>query len=498
MFPNNSNSINARQILIFIGICLAVAAGTYFVVESNAKIGFLFAIGIIAVGVGIYSLLNFRFAFYLGLCLGFIVFILGRFMGETSPSAVLVDLMIHVSFFALLFEKFVNKKELANYLNHPISFIYLLYSFFLLLQLFNPNMHSTAGWILVFRKFLEFLMLYFIALHLFADLKQIKFFYVFWLILATIAGAYGVWQEWVGFTDFEQRWIYSQYDQNLFGLGGPRKFSLLAGPAEFGNTMAASAIMVFSILLYSKSKWRTLLLIVASTLMMLGMAFSGTRTAYVVIIAGGILIISMTITHIRTLIFALFFIAGLAFVLWAPIYGNTTINRIRTAFEFTEDASLSVRDINRKRIQPYIWSHPIGGGVATCGLQGEIFNPNHVLAGFPPDSGLLRTSVETGWIGLAMQLLIYFIILQSGISSFYRCSNPKLKPYLLAAVGTTFTFIVAQYSQVAIGQMPESFLFYALVAAIVRLKQLDKKYKENLVKEAIANGVNSTGKKGSL
>jgi hypothetical protein len=394
--------------------------------------------------------------------------------------------MIHVSFFALLFEKFVNKKELTNYLNHPISFIYLVYTFFLLLQLFNPNMHSTAGWVLVFRKFLEFLMLYFIALHLFSDLKQIKFFYVFWLVLATIAGAYGAWQEWVGFTDFEQRWIYNQFDQKLFGPGGPRKFSLLAGPAEFGNTMAASSIMVFSILLYSKSKWRSLCLIFASSFMMLGMAFSGTRTSYVVIIAGGMLIISMTITHIRTLIFALFFVAGLAFVLWAPIYGNSTINRIRTAFEFTEDASLSVRDINRQRIQPYIWSHPIGGGVATCGLQGEIYNPNHVLAGFPPDSGLLRTSVETGWIGFALQLLIYFVILQSGISSFYRCSNPKLKPYFLAAVGTTFTFIIAQYSQVAIGQMPESFLFYALVAAIVRLKQLDKQFKENMLKEAIS------------
>ena len=490
MFPTKSNSINARQILILIAIFIAVAGATYFVAEANAKNGILFAGGIIAIGVGIYSFLNFRFAFYLGLCLGFVVFILGRFMGETSPSAVLVDLMIHVSFFALLFEKFVKKEDLIKVLNHPISFIYLVYIFFLVLQMFNPNMHSIAGWVLVFRKFLEFLMLYFIALHLFSDLRQIKLFYFFWLVLATIAGFYGVWQEWVGFTDFEQRWIYSQYDQNLFGLGGPRKFSLLAGPAEFGNTMAASAIMVFSILLYSKSKWRTLLLIFASTFMLLGMAFSGTRTSYVVIIAGGMLIISMTITHIRTLIFALFFVAGLAFVLWAPIYGNTTINRIRTAFEFSDDASLSVRDINRKRIQPYIWSHPIGGGVATSGLQGEIYNPNHVLAGFPPDSGLLRTSIETGWIGLALQLLIYFIILQSGISSFYRCSNPKLRPYLLAAVGTTFTFIVAQYSQVAIGQMPESFLFYGLVAAIVRLKQLDKVYIENLRKEARVNDAN--------
>lgn len=478
MLLNLTQAITPRRILILLMMLLAVAGGTYFIVEANAKNGFLYAIGIVATGVGIYAVLNFRFAFYLSILLGFVVFILGRFLGQPTPSALLVDVMIHVSFFALLFEKLVNKQSLASYLNHPISTVYLFYTFFIVLQLFNPNMHSFAGWFLVFRKFLEFLMIYFISLHLFTSLKQIRFFYVFWLALATISGAYGTWQEWVGFTDFELRWIYSQYDQNLFGLGGPRKFSLLAGPAEFGNTMAATAILVFSFLLYTKSKWRTLILLIASSLMLLGMAFSGTRTSYLVIIAGGLLIIAMSITRIRTLIFAQFFVAALVFVLWAPIYGNSTINRVRTAFEFSDDASLNVRDINRKKIQPYIWANPIGGGVATCGLQGELYNPNHVLAGFPPDSGLLRTSVETGWIGLALQLIIYFIILQSGISAFYRCTNPKIKPYLLAAVGATFSFILAQYSQVAIGQLPDSFLFYSSMAAIVRLKQIYVSKKE--------------------
>ena len=52
-----------------------------------------------------------------------------------------------------------------------------------------------------------------------------------------------------------------------------------------------------------------------------------------------------------------------AFVLFAPIYGNGTINRLRSTFQISTDASLQVRDVNRHFIQPYSYSHPIGGGI---------------------------------------------------------------------------------------------------------------------------------------
>jgi cell division protein FtsW (lipid II flippase) len=234
--------------------------------------------------------------------------------------------------------------------------------------------------------------------------------------------------------------------------------------------VAAGALLTL-ILGFSVKKFsRKAMLLVSSTFMFLAMAYSGTRTAYSVIPAGVILFVLMTITRRNTLIFACFFLAVFVVIIWGPIYGNPTINRIRSTFEFSEEASMKVRDINRKNIQPYIYTHPIGGGLATSGMQGLEYNPAHYLAGFPPDSGFLRTAVETGWIGLALQCLLYFIIIQSGVRVFYQSNDKKIKMYALAITIPLFCFIVAQYAQVSIGQIPGCFVFYPGLAMIARLK----------------------------
>src|SRR5205085_4667874 len=122
-------------------------------------------------------------------------------------------------------------------------------------------------------------------------------------------------------------------------------------------------------------------------ILMLGMAYSGTRTTNIMLPAGLCLYALLTITDKKTLVTVFVAILGMAFIFFGPIQ-NGTINRMRTTFD-TKDESANVRDINRKYIQPYIYSHPLGGGIATAGVLGEKYNPGHPLAGFPPDSGLL-------------------------------------------------------------------------------------------------------------
>ncbi len=160
-------------------------------------------------------------------------------------------------------------------------------------------------------------------------------------------------------------------------------------------------------------------------------------------------------------------------VLFAPSYGNTTLNRLKSTFE-SEDESLKVRDVNRKYIQPYILAHPIGGGVGTTGVVYMKYNIGHPLAGFPTDSGLLAMVLEFGWIGLLVQGITYFVTLQQGIQGYYRSRKSKFKLIYLASTLFLFGYIAAQYSQIAIGQIPGGFLFYGLTAVIIRLRQMDK------------------------
>jgi hypothetical protein len=115
----------------------------------------------------------------------------------------------------------------------------------------------------------------------------------------------------------------------------------------------------------------------------------------------------------------------------------------------------------------------MGGGVMTSGTSGVTYNPDHRLAGFPPDSGLLRMAIEQGPIGLFFICIYYFIILKVCISKFYRNKDPLMRNYYLAFTGVYFTIFVAEFTQEVIGQLPSSLLFYSLLAIIAKLDKID-------------------------
>jgi putative inorganic carbon (HCO3(-)) transporter len=159
---------------------------------------------------------------------------------------------------------------------------------------------------------------------------------------------------------------------------------------------------------------------------------------------------------------------GLGFLMIAPIYGNPTINRIRSAFDFDDEASLNVRDVNRKSVQPYMLTHPFGGGLGTTGGSGTKYNPGHPLAGFATDSGFLQTSAELGFLALLMLLIQYYVIIRTGLTMYFSEINKSIKILIAASLVCVFTFVIAQYAQVAVGQFPDSFLFMAAVAIIAK------------------------------
>jgi len=463
------------QVFIILVTFVLVIVSTYLIYTLGSTIGFVVFASIIGIAIGIYSLLNYEFGFYFCLGLGFVIFFLGRIIGEWFPIGVIVDIQILLTFLGLLIHKITRRDSIFKYSNHIISYVYLFYLSFLILQIFNPNMFSIAGWFLIVRKFLQFLLVYILGLNLFTNIQKIDFFFRFIIIISTLTGLYGCYQEWFGLFQFETDWIFS--DSKRVGLymlydGTFRIFSTLSDPAAFGITMASCFLLVLIIAINLKNRAHKYFHLLACIFMLLGVAYSGTRTSYFVITVGILLYIMMTISNRRTLIFAGIFSALFVLIVWGPIYGNTTINRIRSTFEFSKDGSLEVRDINRKNIQPYIYSHPIGGGLATSGAQGMQYNPGHELAGFPPDSGYIKAAIETGWVGFLFQCLIYFIILRSGVHGYYSSNNQRFKTYYLAILVCLFSFIIAQYSQEAIAQIPSFFLFYSSLALIVRLKQI--------------------------
>ena len=284
---------------------------------------------------------------------------------------------------------------------------------------------------------------------------------------------YGCIQQWHGFFDFELAVIHKGLQVVYINGGELRKFSSMSDPMSYGVIMAACSLFFLIIALNQKKPLTKWVLIGGSIFMILGMAYSGTRTANVMFVAGIGMYVLLTINKKITQRFAIAATVIFVFLLYVPIYSNGTLNRFRTSFLGGGDASFSVREVNREFIQPYIYAHPIGGGLCTTGEPGKRYNPGHYLAGFPPDSSYLRKALETGWIGLAFIFLIYFITLRYAIHGFFSTKKEKRKVLYAAASSFLLSFYIAEFPQEALGQLTDMVIYYPIIAILIKLRTLD-------------------------
>ncbi|PWT97811.1 MAG: hypothetical protein C5B52_13275 [Bacteroidetes bacterium] len=412
--------------------------------------------------------------FYITIFASFFVFLPTR-MGINVPLSTGVEILVLVTFIGVYFSR--SKIELDNYasfLKSPVSIALIIYTLFFIVEAFNPNMYSLEGWVFFIRRWAGFLMVYLIAYRVLNTWEKIYQFISFWIIMAFITALYGCKQAWFGLFPFEMNWLKSDPHEYslIFTAGYLRKFSLLSDPPAFGILSGSMSMLCLILGLSEPKKKRKRFLFFAALIMYLGMSYSGTRTTNIIPPAAVALYALMTITHKRTLMLVFFSIMGFMFIFFAPI-DNPTINRMRTTFK-SDDQSLNVRDVNRHLIQPYIYAHPLGGGIETSAQDGLRFNPGHPLAGFPHDSGLLKSAIETGWVGYAFMLGFFFIVLFQGIHFYYLMTDPLFKHYIIAITVVEFSYVVTQYSQTSIGQIPSTFLFYPILAIMTRLLQLDR------------------------
>lgn len=416
--------------------------------------------------------------FYLVIGLGFIVADAERYFMDAYPFTSIV-LAIPCLLICLLLFKEMRKKEFDKLPSHPIIYIYFLLTAYLLIEIFNPQMESLLGWLSSFWQRLSYLFLLFISCYIFKDLKSIRFFFKFFIAAIFITAFYGCLQQWFGLPSFDARWVYDNPTvAGLYSLPGSglRKFSSMTDPANFGTLMAAGALATLVMLIMGPFKRRTKMLLgVFTIIILLGMSYSGTRTANLMLVAGIVLYILMTIYHKRTKILAIS--AGLIFlfILYAPIYGNVTLNRFRTAFTSppSENASYETRLIHRRMMQPFMHEYPFGGGVNTAGVPGKKYNPHSFLAGFPPDGAYFGMALETGWVGLALNCIFFFMILVYCVHYFYRCKNIEIKTYYGAMTLFLFSLFLGADAQFTISSVPQSLIFIPLLAIIAKLHTFD-------------------------
>lgn len=388
------------------------------------------------------------------------------------------DIMIFLLFVSLLFTRPGARTRLKTFVKIPlVAYFFLVVFLYNVLEVFNPNHVSdfnTAT--LIFRKYADFFILLFSAYTLLNTMENIKKFSNILLIVAGVSALYGCIQQWHGLFYWDLDGIMSNPRAYalLFINGDFRKFGTMADPAIYGILMAACALYFLIIAIYEKDRRLRTFYFIGIILMVLAVGYSGTRTAYATLIIGLAFFILLNIAKPAIRRLAIFAVAAYLVLMYGPGAGIGTIRRFRTTFSGTQDESYKVRMQARAFIQPFIRTHPIGGGLLTTnGAANENDHSGDPLAGFQTDGAYVARATETGYIGLAITCILYFMIMKVGITGFFRARAPATRVYYSACLSALFSLFIAEYTQAAVGGVTDSLFFFPLIGIMLNLKDLD-------------------------
>jgi len=291
-----------------------------------------------------------------------------------------------------------------------------------------------------------------------------------------LVALYALKQEYIGIESFELRWLHATPERFklAFIWGHLRKWSFLSDISAFGLFAAYTGLVSGILAMGPFESKKRIVLGVTAMLSLFSMTFSGTRTATAMVVIGVVFFIILTINNRRTLIFAVGSVIVFLGLLYGPFYGST-LTRLRSTFNASEDPSMEVRNYKRAWLQPYAREHPMGGGLNTVGSTGKNTEPNHPLAGkYDPDSGYLRLALERGWIGLIVTLGVYTTILMYGVRKYYEVKDQRCKIMYAAYMAGFFSLTIANFAQDAMDQKPIVVIILSSYAIFVRLAEFDK------------------------
>ncbi|MCF0068929.1 O-antigen ligase family protein [Dyadobacter sp. CY261] len=433
--------------------------------------GILAGAAILGLMVGppvVYSIVAYpQFGITLLLLLAYLLFFIGR-QGIDFPLGTVMDATQGL----LILGFFIHQRRHRNWaiLKGPVSVVVLIWIGFNILEVANPAAESRLAWVYTIRSVAIVMLTYFVFLYQIRSIRFLRFVIKLWLGLAVFGALYAYKQEYIGFSDAENAWLQGEGISDLLFIAGHwRKFSIFADPVAFSYNMVVGCIICIALLTFVKNTGKKIVIALLVALFFSAMLFSGTRGAYVLIPAAMVLFVILRINR-QVMIFS--GIAGVFFLFMIVVpTGDPNIVRFQTAFKPNDDLSYKVRKDNQKRIQPYILSHPIGGGLGATGVWGVRFAPQSYLANFPPDSGYVRVAVELGWVGLSLFCLLMFLILRDGINNYFLIRNSELKTYCLAMLLVVFAYNIGNYPQEALVQFPSNIYFY-LAAAIIKITRV--------------------------
>lgn len=449
---NNLINLKAIGIGVFTMLCALLVASIGF--EGNAVL-------IILPPVFYYIVICFRkpeLILYLSIIMAFLISLLSRYI-PGIPFGLSIDALLLLLVVALIFHKQISSEKFQrnNYLVLPL----LIWLFFSLAMLFNPQALSKTAWIYTNRglSFYPFLFIV-LTLHTFSRKKQLKYFLIIWAICSVFGTLWGMKQLFLGVSATEQQWLNNGAASTHILFGKLRVFSFFSDSAQFGANQAHSALVFGIIGLFSGKRKMQLLSLFVSVIALYGMLISGTRGVLAVLAIGGLTYLVMTKNFRIGIVGLMVALGAFIFLKYTSIgQSNYQINRMRTAMDF-DDPSFKVRQIRIATLSNYLENRPLGGGIGSAGFWGKRFSPGTFLAEIGTDGHYTRIWMETGKIGLYLYITMLLVIIFYLGKLIWHMENGRLRQILLAFYCGFVGLCAASYTNGLITQFPTGALTF--------------------------------------
>ncbi|GEP88890.1 O-antigen ligase like membrane protein [Chitinophaga terrae (ex Kim and Jung 2007)] len=464
------------RVLFYILWFLSVPAVAYLA-SQDLKLGIALVAGIMGLALCLVCVVNYKLGYYVVVTIGLTVPVLEKLSGNEQNVGVIIDGLLLCTLLGCFIRRGDPTIKKVQVLKDPLLMSLILYLLVQVMGIANPYGHNIAAWVVMIRVFVRGLLFLYLGLNVFNNMEDIRRFIKFWIAIGTLAGIYACLQQHFGLMPYEKAFIAkfpARFSTTMI-QAGIRIFSFMSDAASFGIIMACNVILCTILLTtpkYAMKPSQKFWLVFAIVFQLLGLGYSGTRTGYVMVPAGLMLFFLANLHNKNTILIAMAFGFLALVVLFGPFHSNPTIVRVRTAFLGKKDESVNVRDRNRHKIQPYIYTHPIGGGLMTTGYNGEVFYPGHELANFMTDNGYLRAILETGWVSIFLLAGNFFFLIQIAIVNYFKLKNDLDKLIMLGIAASMLGMALAEYAQDANTLVESSLMFYAFMAIVLKAKYL--------------------------
>ncbi|HEX2909178.1 MAG TPA: O-antigen ligase family protein [Chloroflexia bacterium] len=459
-------NIGRVVLVVLLGLGLAVAVNR----AEDVKTAIQIVVLILAVPLGLLLVFRPRLALWTLVIYANFLFFLNRFVPQI-PMGLGLEALILAAAGGTLLKTSLRRRWPKSNLPRLLVVGLVIYSLYYGFQIFNPNSPGIMNGLYGFRWWLLPVLLPWLTSVWLGNGRDIRRFFVTWLVLSTIVMLYGIWQQGVPggtyrFTTGEWDWL----EVNPTHVLGDtiRIFSTLGSADAMGLYMVIVVIISLGLL---PSRFIPMplkpVLLALIPLAIIVMLWTLTRSAYAGLPVG--LMIITVLTRNRWLV--IFSTTLLAVYLFLFVTGlgqnNVYIARFFTLTQIQQDDSYQVRQEIQDRVINKVFENPIGSGPSTTGDQGEKTLvsaggdlADSELAGTATDNYYLRIGLENGWLGVISFLVLAACALVSGLKCFFKAKSPTARFMLAVFLAITGAMLLASWANNYFQYPPLTQLFF--------------------------------------